>query len=138
MSHRLQAHFLSRLQVFEPESDVSALEFVWGEYQGGLGTPALLSHNPSVFFKPNANWCRSIPTILVLWALRLCTDQLPPPPALLHFHHSSGWLLGFFLGFLLLIWVWQDSVSTKQKAGIFVGVACNMAVTLLRHSTLTP
>ena len=31
MQHRLQAHFFSRLQVFESESDVSILEFVWGE-----------------------------------------------------------------------------------------------------------
>ena len=51
---------------------------------------------------------------------------------------ATGWLLGFFLGFLLLIWVWQDSVSTKQKAGIFVGVGCNMAVTVLRHYVGSP
>ena len=41
--------------------------------------------------------------------------------------------MGFFLGFLLLIWMWQDSVSHKQKVGIFVGVVCNMMITLMRQ-----
>ncbi len=59
-----------------------------------------------------------------MWTWCLTVTRLPA---------FSGWVMGFFLGFLLLIWMWQDSVSTKQKMGIFVGVVCNMAVTIMRQ-----
>jgi hypothetical protein len=34
----------------------------------------------------------------------------------------------------MLLWVFQDSVSSRQKVGIFAGVAMNMLFTFARQS----
>ena len=43
-----------------------------------------------------------------------------------------GFLLGFFVGFLMLVWVWMPSVSHKQKLGILTGISLQLAMSLLR------
>mmetsp|Transcript_25062 Transcript_25062/g.37030 ORF Transcript_25062/g.37030 Transcript_25062/m.37030 type:complete len:291 (-) Transcript_25062:1994-2866(-) len=43
-----------------------------------------------------------------------------------------GFLLGFFVGFLMLVWVWMPSVPHKQKLGILTGISLQLALSLLR------
>lgn len=62
----------------------------------------------------------------------LCEGSCPQCPCCLL--RRAGWVLGFFLGFLMLLWVFQDSVSSRQKVGIFAGVAMNMLFTFARQS----
>lgn len=43
-----------------------------------------------------------------------------------------GFLLGFFVGFLMLVWVWMPSVPHKQKLGILTGISMQLGLSLLR------
>lgn len=45
-----------------------------------------------------------------------------------------GFLLGFFVGFLMLVWVWMPTVPHKQKLGILTGISLQLALTLLKNS----
>ena len=42
-----------------------------------------------------------------------------------------GFLLGFFVGFLMLIWVWMPSVPHKTKLGILTGISFRIALGVL-------
>lgn len=43
-----------------------------------------------------------------------------------------GFIMGFFIGVLTLIWVWQRSVPRRQKFGIILGILCNMLVSVMQ------
>jgi DUF2407 C-terminal domain len=43
-----------------------------------------------------------------------------------------GFFQGFFVGFLMLVWVWMPSVPHKQKLGILTGISLQLALSLLR------
>jgi len=45
-----------------------------------------------------------------------------------------GFLLGFLVGLLMLVWVWMPSVPHKQKLGILTGISFQLALTMLRTS----
>ena len=45
-----------------------------------------------------------------------------------------GFLLGFFVGFLMLVWVWMPTVPHKQKLGILTGISLQLAMSLLRST----
>jgi hypothetical protein len=78
---------------------------------------------------------------------RLNLNQTTNPAALLRFSAQDtlfrtsigtdrdfmwGFLLGFFVGFLMLVWVWMPSVPHKQKLGILTGISLQLAFSLLR------
>jgi len=44
-----------------------------------------------------------------------------------------GFLLGFFVGFLMLVWVWMPAVPHKQKLGILTGISVQLALSVF-HS----
>lgn len=43
-----------------------------------------------------------------------------------------GFLLGFFVGFLMLVWVWMPTVPHKQKLGILTGISVQLALSLFQ------
>ena len=43
-----------------------------------------------------------------------------------------GFLLGFFVGFLMLIWIWLPTVPHKQKLGILTGYSFHLGLGLLK------
>jgi hypothetical protein len=45
-----------------------------------------------------------------------------------------GFILGFFVGFIMLFWVWMPTVPHKQKIGIISGVICQLGLNVLRKS----
>ena len=45
-----------------------------------------------------------------------------------------GFILGFFVGFILLFWVWMPTVPHKQKIGIISGISFQIGLNLLRKS----
>lgn len=45
-----------------------------------------------------------------------------------------GFLLGFLVGLLMLVWVWMPSVPHKQKLGILTGISFQLALSMLRTS----
>ena len=45
-----------------------------------------------------------------------------------------GFLLGFFVGFIMLFWVWMPSVPHRQKIGIILGISVQLGLNLLRKS----
>ena len=46
-----------------------------------------------------------------------------------------GVFLGFFLGFLTLVWIFSEHVSAKQRLGAMVGIFLNMCLSVMRaHS----
>lgn len=45
-----------------------------------------------------------------------------------------GFLLGFFVGFLMLIWVWMPTVPHKQKLGILAGITFQLAMNFLKDN----
>lgn len=47
-----------------------------------------------------------------------------------------GFVMGLLLGFILLFWLWERSVSRKQKLGIVVGVMTNIFITILQKNQL--
>lgn len=46
-----------------------------------------------------------------------------------------GFLMGFVLGVLSLIWIWQRNVPRKQRLGIFLGFGCNLMLNTMRVSS---
>lgn len=44
-----------------------------------------------------------------------------------------GFLLGFFVGLLMLVWVWMPTVPHKQKLGILTGISLQLAISLLNN-----
>jgi hypothetical protein len=45
-----------------------------------------------------------------------------------------GFMLGFFVGFLMLVWVWMPTVPHKQKLGILTGISLQLALGMLKNS----
>jgi hypothetical protein len=43
-----------------------------------------------------------------------------------------GFMLGFFVGFLMLVWVWMPTVPHKQKLGILTGISLQLALGMLK------
>ncbi|KAL9181749.1 hypothetical protein ACHAXT_012092 [Thalassiosira profunda] len=43
-----------------------------------------------------------------------------------------GFILGFFVGFIMLFWVWMPTVPHKQKVGIISGISFQLGLSLLR------
>ena len=43
-----------------------------------------------------------------------------------------GFILGFFVGFLMLLWVWMPTVPHKQKLGILTGISFQLALSMMR------
>lgn len=44
-----------------------------------------------------------------------------------------GFLLGFFVGFVMLVWVWMPTVPHKQKIGILTGISFQLALNVLHQ-----
>lgn len=44
-----------------------------------------------------------------------------------------GFLLGFFVGFVMLVWVWMPTVPHKQKLGILTGISFSLAADVIRQ-----
>ena len=42
-----------------------------------------------------------------------------------------GFILGFFVGFIMLFWVWMPSVTHKQKVGIILGICFQLGMNLI-------
>lgn len=67
--------------------------------------------------------------------------QIPPWLLQAHFARQGtngdfvlGFIMGFFLGVLTLIWVWQRAVPRRQKLGIMLGFGCNLLVSFITHA----
>ena len=46
-----------------------------------------------------------------------------------------GFLFGFFVGFIMLLWVWMPTVPHKQKLGILTGISFQLALSMLQGSS---
>ena len=44
-----------------------------------------------------------------------------------------GFMLGFFVGFVMLVWVWMPNVPHKQKLGILTGICFQLALNVLQQ-----
>ena len=44
-----------------------------------------------------------------------------------------GFCLGFFVGFVMLVWVWMPTVPHKQKIGILTGISFQLAINVMRQ-----
>jgi hypothetical protein len=44
-----------------------------------------------------------------------------------------GFLLGFFVGFVMLIWVWMPTIPHKQKLGILTGISFQLALNVVQE-----
>ena len=42
-----------------------------------------------------------------------------------------GFILGFFVGFIMLFWVWMPTVMHKQKVGIILGICFQLGMSLM-------
>jgi hypothetical protein len=42
-----------------------------------------------------------------------------------------GFILGFFVGFIMLFWVWMPTVTHKQKVGIILGICFQLGMNLI-------
>jgi len=49
-----------------------------------------------------------------------------------------GFILGFFVGFIMLFWVWMPTVPHKQKLGILTGISFQLGLNLLRTMSTGP
>lgn len=45
-----------------------------------------------------------------------------------------GFLLGFFVGFIMLFWVWMPTVPHRQKLGILTGICFHMALRMIKEN----
>mmetsp|Transcript_30424 Transcript_30424/g.64407 ORF Transcript_30424/g.64407 Transcript_30424/m.64407 type:complete len:628 (-) Transcript_30424:2393-4276(-) len=45
-----------------------------------------------------------------------------------------GFILGFFVGWIMIFWVWMPTVPYKQKIGIISGISFQLSLNLLRKS----
>ncbi len=61
----------------------------------------------------------------------------PLPPAGTEKDFVWGFILGFFVGFIMLFWVWMPTVPHKQKLGIISGICFQLTLNLLRKSGQT-
>ena len=43
-----------------------------------------------------------------------------------------GFVMGFVLGFIMLFWLWERSVSHRQKMGILTGVTAQLSMKFVR------
>jgi hypothetical protein len=43
-----------------------------------------------------------------------------------------GFILGFFVGFVMLFWVWIPTVPHKQKMGILTGICFQLALSAMQ------
>lgn len=43
-----------------------------------------------------------------------------------------GFLMGLFLGIIMLFWIWERSVSHRHKMGILSGISCQLAIRYLK------
>jgi hypothetical protein len=43
-----------------------------------------------------------------------------------------GFVLGYFVGFLMMLWVWMPTVPHKQKLGILTGISFHLALGLMK------
>ena len=43
-------------------------------------------------------------------------------------------MMGFFLGVIMLFWLWERSVSHRQKMGILTGVTCQLSLRYMKRS----
>lgn len=44
-----------------------------------------------------------------------------------------GMIMGFFLGIIMLFWIWENTIPTMRKrCGILLGIGCNMCFCLLK------
>eukprot|EP00980_Cylindrotheca_fusiformis_P003989 scaffold874_cov126-Cylindrotheca_fusiformis.AAC.22 len=46
-----------------------------------------------------------------------------------------GFVLGFFVGFVMLIWVWMPNIPHKQKLGILTGLSFQLAFNVVQEET---
>ncbi|KAL3916533.1 MAG: hypothetical protein SGILL_005135 [Bacillariaceae sp.] len=44
-----------------------------------------------------------------------------------------GFMLGFFVGFVMLVWVWMPTIPHKQKIGILTGISFQLALNVMRQ-----
>jgi hypothetical protein len=44
-----------------------------------------------------------------------------------------GFLLGFFVGYVMLVWVWMPTIPHKQKIGILTGISFQLAMNVLKQ-----
>lgn len=44
-----------------------------------------------------------------------------------------GFMLGFFVGFVMLIWVWMPTIPHKQKLGILTGISFQLALNVVQE-----
>ena len=58
----------------------------------------------------------------------------PVPPAGTDKDFVWGFILGFFVGFIMLFWVWMPTVPHKQKSGIIAGISFQLGLNLLRKA----
>jgi len=50
-----------------------------------------------------------------------------------HFDLVGGMTMGFFLGLIMLFWMWENQIMTgRTKCGILVGIGCNLSFCLLQ------
>jgi len=45
-----------------------------------------------------------------------------------------GFVLGYFLGFMMMFWVWMPSVPHKQKMGILTGLCLQMTLKMMKET----
>lgn len=74
--------------------------------------------------------------------INLGNSQAEAPPSEMHMWRSGtmgtdrdfmwGFMLGFFVGFLMLLWVWMPTVPHKQKLGILAGISFQLALGMLQ------
>eukprot|EP00611_Tribonema_gayanum_P022866 TRINITY_DN4688_c0_g1_i1.p2 TRINITY_DN4688_c0_g1~~TRINITY_DN4688_c0_g1_i1.p2 ORF type:complete len:124 (-),score=35.04 TRINITY_DN4688_c0_g1_i1:425-796(-) len=48
-----------------------------------------------------------------------------------------GFIMGGFLGFIMLFWLWEPNVPHRQKGGIVAGVMFNLLINLWQHRIRT-
>ena len=48
----------------------------------------------------------------------------------------TGFLLGCFIGGMMMFWVWMPNVTHKQKMGILTGICFQMVLNLLRNDAV--
>ncbi|KAG5188556.1 hypothetical protein JKP88DRAFT_347849 [Tribonema minus] len=48
-----------------------------------------------------------------------------------------GFIMGGFLGFIMLFWLWEPNVPHRQKGGIVAGVMFNLLINLWQHRVRT-
>ena len=47
---------------------------------------------------------------------------------------TLGCIMGFFLGFLVFIWMCGSNISRQQRRGVLVGMSLNILLTLMKQS----